>query len=119
MLRRYELTDQEWKQIINLLPPENTGKRGRPGKANCSMLNTMVWIARSGAPCRDIPERYGCDHLLGTINLALTDKNLKQKVYRILMREHSAERTLKFPDKSLVVCYYYCNSNCDNKGRQL
>ena len=44
MLRRYELTDQEWKQIEHLFPPENTGKRGRP---------------RSGAPWRDLPERYG------------------------------------------------------------
>ena len=23
------------------------------------MLNAMVWIARSGAPWRDLPERYG------------------------------------------------------------
>lgn len=59
MLRRYELTDQEWKQISNLLPPENTGKRGRPGKDNRTLLNAMVWIARSGAPWRDLPERYG------------------------------------------------------------
>jgi len=59
MLRRYELTDQEWNQIANLLPPENTGKRGRPGKDNRTMLNAMVWIARSGAPWRDLPERYG------------------------------------------------------------
>ena len=28
MLRRYELTDQEWKQIAHLFPPENTGKPG-------------------------------------------------------------------------------------------
>ena len=30
MLRRYELNDDEWNRIVNLLPPENTGKRGRP-----------------------------------------------------------------------------------------
>lgn len=32
MLRCYELTDQEWEQISLLLPPENTGKPGRPSK---------------------------------------------------------------------------------------
>jgi hypothetical protein len=26
MLRRYELTDQEWEQVASLLPPEETGK---------------------------------------------------------------------------------------------
>ena len=59
MLRRYELTDQEWEQIASLLPPEKTGKPGRPSKDNRTMLNGMVWIARSGAPWRDLPERYG------------------------------------------------------------
>ena len=59
MLRRYELTDQEWNRIKDLLPPEKSGKRGRPSKDNRMILNAMVWIARSGAPWRDLPERYG------------------------------------------------------------
>ena len=59
MLRRYELTDDEWNRIVDLLPPENTGIQGRPRKDNRTIVNGMVWIARSGAPCRDLPERYG------------------------------------------------------------
>ena len=50
MLRRYELTDEEWNRIVPLLPPENTGKQGRPRKDNRIILNGMVWLARSGAP---------------------------------------------------------------------
>ncbi len=50
MLKRYELTDQQWEQIAPLLPPENTGKRGRPLKNNRLILNAVIWIARSGAP---------------------------------------------------------------------
>ena len=41
MLRRYELTDYEWEQIKDLLPPENTGKRGRSSKNNHIMLNII------------------------------------------------------------------------------
>ena len=59
MTRRYELTDQEWEQIASLLPPEKTNKPGRPPKDNRLMVNAMVWITRSGAPWRDLPERYG------------------------------------------------------------
>ena len=59
MLRRYELTDQEWELIESLLPPGKTVKPRRPSKNNRTMLNGMVWIARSGAPWRDLPERYG------------------------------------------------------------
>ena len=35
----YELTDEQWKRIQPLLPPENTGKKGRPRKDNRTMLN--------------------------------------------------------------------------------
>ena len=52
MLRRYELTDDEWNRIVDLLPPENTGKQGRPRKNNRTILNGIIWIARSGAPWR-------------------------------------------------------------------
>ncbi len=50
MLKRYELTDQEWNQIAPLLPPEKSNRPDRPSKDNRTMLNAMVWIARSGAP---------------------------------------------------------------------
>lgn len=33
MLRRYELTDEEWNRIAPLLPPENSEKQGRPKNA--------------------------------------------------------------------------------------
>lgn len=46
MLRRYELTDDEWNRIVDLLPPENTGKQGRPRKNNRTILNGIIWIAR-------------------------------------------------------------------------
>ncbi|WP_026648894.1 transposase, partial [Blautia wexlerae] len=59
MLKRYELTDEEWLRIEPLLPPENTGKQGRPRKDNRIIMNGIVWLARSGAPWRDLPERYG------------------------------------------------------------
>ena len=49
MLRRYELTDEEWNRIAPLLPPENTGKQGRPPKCTRTILNGIVWIARNGA----------------------------------------------------------------------
>ena len=59
MLRRYELTDEEWNRIAPLLPPENSGKQGRPQKCSRTILNGIVWIARSGAPWRDLPPEYG------------------------------------------------------------
>ena len=59
---RYELSDSEWERIKDMLPPEHPkkGKRGRPAKYdNRSTLNGILWIARSGAPWRELPEKYG------------------------------------------------------------
>ena len=36
---RHELTDKEWNRIKDLLPPERTGKRGRPSKDNRTVSN--------------------------------------------------------------------------------
>jgi transposase len=58
MARRHEIGDVEWERIKDLLPPENTGE-GRPSKPNRTMLNGMLWIAKTGAPWRDLPERFG------------------------------------------------------------
>jgi transposase len=59
MKHRYELTDDEWERIEPLLPPERKAGPGRPARDNRTMVNAMVWIVRSGAPWRDLPERYG------------------------------------------------------------
>ena len=59
---RYELTNSEWRRIRDLLPPEHAkeGKRGRPAKYdNRCIMNGILWIARTGAPWRTLPEQYG------------------------------------------------------------
>ena len=58
-MRQYELTRRQWNRVKALLPPERTGKRGRPRKDNQRMLNGMLWIARSGAQWRELPKEYG------------------------------------------------------------
>lgn len=50
MLQRYKLTDDEWNRIMNLFPPEKTGKQDRPRKDYRTILNGILWIAHSGAP---------------------------------------------------------------------
>ncbi len=56
--RRHELTDDEWTRLAPLLPPQRP-RSGRPGKDHRTVLNGILWILRTGAPWRDLPERYG------------------------------------------------------------
>lgn len=59
MKRRYELHDDQWEKIKNLLTLERKPQGGRPAKNNREMLNAMLWVVRSGAPWRDMPDYYG------------------------------------------------------------
>jgi transposase len=58
MGRRYELSDEEWNQIESLLPGR-PGDPGGQGEDNRLFVNAVIWIARTGAPWRDLPERFG------------------------------------------------------------
>ena len=55
---RGDLTDQQWQQLQPLLPPQKP-IIGRPAKDHRTIINGILWVLRTGAPCRDLPERYG------------------------------------------------------------
>ncbi len=55
-MSRYYLTDFEWRVIEPLLPNK---PRGVPRVDERRVLNGIFWVLRSGAPVRDLPERYG------------------------------------------------------------
>ena len=57
-MARGDLTNQQWARLEPLLP-RSEGKRGHPYKEHRRVLNGILWIARTGAPWRDLPERYG------------------------------------------------------------
>jgi transposase len=58
MQKRHELSDAQWDRIAGLLPAER-GVMGPPSKPNRTMVNAMLWVVRTGAPWRDLPERFG------------------------------------------------------------
>src|SRR3712207_7502193 len=54
---RGELTDAAWAVIAPLLP--TNGRRGKQWKGHRTVINGILWKLRTGAPWRDLPERYG------------------------------------------------------------
>lgn len=57
-MRRFELTDEQYARIENLLP----GKKSDPGataRDDRLFMDAIFWIARTGAPWADLPERFG------------------------------------------------------------
>ena len=57
MVQRFELTDEQWERLQPLLPPK--ARTGRPATDHRQIINGILWILRTGAPWRDLPERYG------------------------------------------------------------
>jgi transposase len=57
MVRRHELTDEAWEQIAPLLP--QVGRRNGRWRDHRQVVNGICWKLATGAPWRDIPERYG------------------------------------------------------------
>jgi transposase len=57
MAKRYELSDASWELIKDLVSPEQ--KLGRPSSDDRLVLDEILWILCSGAPWRDVPERFG------------------------------------------------------------
>ncbi len=53
---RIDLSDEEWAVIEPLL---SKGGRGPPRVDDRRVLNGIFYILRTGAPWRDLPERYG------------------------------------------------------------
>lgn len=91
MIKRHELTNEEWFAIKELLPREITGKKGRPAKDNRNMLNGMLWIARSGAQWRNLPECYGPWQSVYSRFRKWRDDGTLEKIFRQLSSEYDAE----------------------------
>ena len=57
-MKRHELTDEQWALVEPHLPVSNA-RTGRPASDRRTLLNAIFWILVTGAPWRDLPERFG------------------------------------------------------------
>jgi len=79
--RRHEVTDEQW-EFLRPLIPVHVAKTGRKPSDPRVMLNGIMWVLRTGAPWRDLPERLGpwqtiYDHFRTWRNSGVYDRILK------------------------------------------
>jgi transposase len=55
-----DLTNEQWMRIQPLIPKSRwrPGGRGRPPREARLVLDGILWILRTGAPWKDLPDRY-------------------------------------------------------------
>ncbi len=75
--RELMLTDEQWKRIEPLLPArEHRRQGGRPRADDRMVLEGILWVARSGARWKDLPEFFPSLSTAGA-----DSRNGKKKLY--------------------------------------
>jgi transposase len=57
-MSRHEISDEAWARIEHLLPGR-PGGHGGVAKDNKLFINAIFYIAKTGCPWRDLPEKFG------------------------------------------------------------
>ncbi|HEV8465031.1 MAG TPA: IS5 family transposase [Pseudolabrys sp.] len=90
MVKRYELSDAQWRRIEGLLP----GKLGDPGRTaqdNRLFVNGVLWVLRSGAHWHDLPERYGKWKSVHTRFARWAKSGVWERVFNVLTKDRKNE----------------------------
>lgn len=69
------------------------------------MINAMVWIARSGAPWRDLPERYGPWKSVYSRFRKWIEDGILDNIFRVLSLEAELEEL--FLDATIVKAHQH------------
>jgi transposase len=97
LMARFDLSDEEWAVIAPLLPLQGRGaRRGDDRK----VLNGIFYILRTGAPWRDLPERYGPRTTVYNRYVRRGRRGVWKGVFDALAQE--VEDSLIFIDSSIV-----------------
>ena len=82
---RDELTNEQWARLRPLLPAQRP-PRGRPARDHRTVLSGMLWVLRTGAPWRDLPERFGPWSTVWSRFRRWTAAGVWQRILRALQR---------------------------------
>ena len=103
-MHRHDISDHAWSLLAPLLP----GRRGDWGgraKDNRLFVNAIFWILRTGAPWRDLPERYGSWQTVYSRFRKWIEDGTLDNIFRVLSLE--AELTELSMDASIVKAHQH------------
>jgi transposase len=90
-----DLTNQQWERLHPLLPPQKP-KVGRPNEDHRTIVNGILWIDRTGAPWRDLPERYGCWSTVASRFYRWRQVGVWQRILEALQQQADAAEQLNW-----------------------
>jgi transposase len=93
MRRRHELADAEWARLQPLLPPR---KAGKPRRDDRRIIDGILWKLATGAPWRDLPERYGPWQTVYTRFRRWTGADVWDRIFAAVQRQADAAGQLEW-----------------------
>jgi transposase len=104
-MNRGDLTNEQWERLQPLLPPQKPSI-GRPAHDHRIILNGILWILRTGAPWRDLPERYGPWRTVASRFYRWQRAGVWQKLFDTLKQQADADGRLDwllhFVDSTII-----------------
>jgi transposase len=90
MQHRHDISDRLWSKIEPHLPGYS-GTTGRPADNNRRFINGVMWILRTGAPWRDLPDSYGDWKNTHRRFSRWRDRGIWEKLLELVMDEPDCE----------------------------
>ena len=84
MSRAIYLTEKQWKEIGPLLPKLKSN--GRPWKNNRLVIEGILWILRTGARWKDLPEKYPSPSTCWRRLKLWEEQGVWEKIWRTFIR---------------------------------
>jgi transposase len=95
MAKRHELTDEEWERLRPLLPAQKPAT-GRPAQDHRQVVNGILWVLRTGAPWRDLPERYGKWTTIYSRLQRWRNQGVWERIWQQLQQQAAAEGQIEW-----------------------
>ena len=83
---RTVLSDTQWERIA----PELSGKIGDPGRSgddNRLFVEGVLWVVRTGAPWRDLPDEFGKWYTVYTRFWRWAQKDVWERIFKHLSED--------------------------------
>lgn len=103
---RGELSDEEWA-FFEPLVIERGPKRGRPPADHRRVLDAVFWIARTGAPWRDLPGELGIWSSVYRQFLRWTRSGLWDLVLEALAESRASPDAVQMIDSTIVRAHHH------------
>jgi len=114
LMRRHEITDEQFDKIKSFLPGSD-GTVGVTAQDNRLFVNAVIWIFKTGAPWRDLPERFGHWNSIHKRFARWSKAGIFDKIFNILSEDADMEFLLM--DGTIVKAHQHASGAKKKKAQ--